>query len=368
MILNIKKKLQIIFKNIGYKVFFHIYGKIISTISPENNNQIKVSKVSFINNSTYRIFEISKGRIYTDTVSDTAFIIDNKIIEGPSFQYRNAMNKDCRQNIVFEKGTPKIKKKIKGTVLSLLTGGAGNFNYWHWIFDVLPRLGIAEKKNILKEIDFFLFPDTKKRFQVESLNLLKIEKLKRLSSLNHRHIESDRIISVDHPYVLTNNATSDIQNIPIWIIRWLQSKFIKTNLSKGEFPKKIYINRKDSPYESKNIRKIINEEEVIKFLEKSGFVSMVLSELSFEQQIKLFCEAEFVTGLHGAGFANIVFCKPETKILELKPHTSGDVIKNLAKNVNLKYQDISIKPSINDLQNQSGQIIIPLTDLKNKIN
>ena len=59
MILNIKKKLQIIFKNIGYKVFFHIYGKIISTISPENNNQIKVSKVSFINNSTYRIFEIS---------------------------------------------------------------------------------------------------------------------------------------------------------------------------------------------------------------------------------------------------------------------------------------------------------------------
>ena len=44
------------------------------------------------------------------------------------------------------------------------------------------------------------------------------------------------------------------------------------------------------------------------------------------------------------------------------------LIKNLAKTVNLKYQDISIKPSINDLQNQSGQIIIPLTDLKNKIN
>ena len=40
------------------------------------------------------------------------------------------------KNIVFSKGTPRFKKRIKGNLFSLLTGGAGNHNYWHWMFDV----------------------------------------------------------------------------------------------------------------------------------------------------------------------------------------------------------------------------------------
>ena len=368
MNIDTKKNLQKFFKNIGYKIFFLIYGRIKGVLSPAENNNIKVKEVFLKENQSYRLFDIPNGRLYTDTVSDTAFIVDNKIVEGPSFQYRNATNQNCKQNIVFEKGTPKLQKKIHGTVFSLLTGGAGNFNYWHWIFDVLPRLGIIEKKDILKEIDYYLFPDINKKFQKESLDLLKIQKHKRLSSLTCRHIYSKRIISVDHPYVLTNNATTDIQNIPPWIIRWLRSKFILKNRINNDLPKKIYISRKDSVYESLQIRKIINENEVVEFLEKNGFVSVILSELSFENQIELFMNANFVTGLHGAGYANIIFCSPNTKILELKPNTSGEVIKNLSKNTNLNYRDISIKPSINNLQNQSGQIIIPISELKEKIN
>ena len=53
------------------------------------------------------------------------------------------------------------KKKIKGTVFSLLTGGGGNSNYWHWLFDVLPRINILENKIDLQSIDYFLFLDLK---------------------------------------------------------------------------------------------------------------------------------------------------------------------------------------------------------------
>ena len=38
-------------------------------------------------------------------------------------------------------------------VLSLLTGGAGNDNYSHWLYDVLPRVALCENVSNLSKID-----------------------------------------------------------------------------------------------------------------------------------------------------------------------------------------------------------------------
>jgi len=72
--------------------------------------------------------------------------------------------------------------------MSLLTGGAGNENYWHWFFDVLPRLWIAEKKINLKNINYFLFPNLKRKFQIETIKILKIPFNNCLSSKKYKHI------------------------------------------------------------------------------------------------------------------------------------------------------------------------------------
>ena len=42
----------------------------------------------------------------------------------------------------------KILRNINGSVFSLLSGGAAKNNYWHWIFDTLPKIAILEKLNI----------------------------------------------------------------------------------------------------------------------------------------------------------------------------------------------------------------------------
>ena len=103
--------------------------------------------------------------------------IDKKVIEGPSFQQRHILgskiyNSNISENIVFTKGTPRKLKTLKGSMLSLLTGGGGNNNYWHWLFDVLPRLGLCSKIIDLKQIDYFLLPSCAQKFQSESLNFL----------------------------------------------------------------------------------------------------------------------------------------------------------------------------------------------------
>lgn len=377
MLNNFKKKLQFIFKKIGYSLFFLLYGKVADVIKASNNKDTKVDKIFISPDMSYRIFKMSNSRIYTDTVNDTAFIIDKKIIEGPSFQNRDLYSKtgdilfasknvECKKNIVFEKGTPKFKKKIKGSVFSLLTGGAGNSNYWHWLFDVIPRFAIVEKKISLDEIDFFLLPSTAKKFQQDILNLLDIPKNKRLSSFKFRHVHAETIIAVDHPWVIKNDASKEIQNIPIWIIDWLKSKFIKKFENNNSLPKKIYINRKDAPLKHRNHRSIKNEKEVEEFLKKQGYVSLALSEFNFIHQVNLFNNADSIVGLHGAGFANVIFCSPKTNILELKSSNAGDMYKNLSLKNNLIYSDISIET--NERSYQQGHIEIPLSSLKEKIN
>ena len=60
----------------------------------------------------------------------------------------------------------------------MLTGGGGNNNYWHWLFDVLPRLEICGKTNKLDKIDYFIVPSLEKKFQKETLNRLNINNKK----------------------------------------------------------------------------------------------------------------------------------------------------------------------------------------------
>ena len=368
MIIKFLKK---IFKIISYGITFKVYGKIEKSISFNEDKRIKVEIVNIDKDLSYRVFNISNGRLYTDRIHDTAILIDNKIIKEPSFQLRykdsKIYNSNINENIVFQKGTPRRKKILNGRVLSLLTGGGGNENYWHWLFDVLPRLALCEKILDINKVDFFLLPNSKKRFQQETFDLLNIAKNKIISSEYFRHIQSNELWVTDHPYVITNDSTEDMQNLPVWISKWLRSKYIRNNANDNlSLPKKIYIDRKDSSFSARNLRSIVNEEEIKNFLTKEGFKSISLGDFSFKDQVEIFSNAEAVVGLHGGGFANICFCKSGSKIIELKSQNAGKAIEHLAKTNELVYKSISCKPTKLDKNNQLGHINVSV-DLLSKL-
>jgi len=366
---SIKKKIQLIFKSLGYSLFFLLYGRIRGVIKlTQENEWIKTTKFFLDKNTSYKIYNIKNCRIYTDTVSDTAYIIDGKIVEGPSYQLRNVKNSDIKNNIVFNKGTPNIKRKYKGTIFSLLTGGAAKFNYWHWMFDILPKLTMLKESFSFTEIDYFLFPNIHQKFQIETLDLLDIPINKRLSGVKNRHIEADKIITVDHPYVINNDPSLEIQNLPQWIINSHRKNFLLKKKNNVNLPKKIFIDRSDSRYNHHiHSRRIANEDGVKKILTKNGFSIITLSNLKFSDQVSLFNNASHIVGLHGAGFANIVFCEPKTKVVELKSIYAGEVIGNLAKKLQLNYIDISVTPRDRLIRDQQGLIDIPLDSLERSI-
>ena len=369
MIYNIKKKIQFLYKRFAYGLFKIFYGEIkeYEIVGSNSDSNIQISK--FDNGYSYKIYTIFNARLYTDTINDTAIIKNNKVISGPSFQIRNVKFEEVDKNIVFSKGTPRFKKKIKGNLFSLLTGGAGNHNYWHWMFDVLPRIKILSNIININQVDNFLFPSLNKKFQIDSLDLLEIPKEKRVSSVTYRHVESEKIITTDHPYVIRNKASSEIQEIPLWIIKWLKKSLTK-NISEDEnykHSKKIYIDRSDSTSNHSFMRKLINESEIKSRLEKVGFKSVKLSNISLENQIQIFKNAEIIVGLHGAGFTNLIFCNPNTNVIELKPAGAGPVIANLAEKCELNYKVISKKPEKFDQNNQLGFIKVEINEILSKL-
>jgi glycosyltransferase involved in cell wall biosynthesis len=69
--------------------------------------------------------------------------------------------------------------------------------------------------------------------------------------------------------------------------------------------------------------RICNIQQVQNLLSRYSFETFDLEEMSLRDQILLFQSAEFVVSPHGAGLANLLFCEPGTKVVELTP--SGEM-------------------------------------------
>ena len=125
---KIKKSLQRIFKLITSQIFFLIYGRVDKVINPEDDKRIKVDNVT-LDNFSYKVFTVESGRLYTDTISNIAILLEKSLVNEASIQIRNNNLAKIDENEVLINGTPRLKKKLKGMTVSFLNGGSGLDNY-----------------------------------------------------------------------------------------------------------------------------------------------------------------------------------------------------------------------------------------------
>jgi hypothetical protein len=361
--MNINRIFVKFYKNFIYLIYKIIYGKIYNKFDTKNNDLVKIDEIILDKKRNF-LYQIFKGRIFTTSVHDCAFIINCHIIEGPSYQYRSLDKPtSVMKNFVIKNGTPRLLRKIEGRTFSILSGGASKVNYWHWLFDSVARFALLEKKFHLNQINKILVPSLKYKFQRETLEHLGIDLSKCLDTEIYKHISSDEIIATTHPYVF-KNPTKDICNMPPWIIFWLRSKYKHLIYRNIKFPKKIYIDRSDSTTTKYGHRILKNEQEIKEFLKKKGFTSIILSNLSFQDQVSLFSNCSYVIGLHGAGFANLIFCNKGVKILELRNNKENKAIQNLSKKCNLNYSSLENFDKNIIYNSQQGDVLIDMIKLK----
>jgi len=362
MFKKIYKKILVTFFNIFYK------KPVVTTNKKHLYNVTK--KIFKVNKIKYKIYLIKKGKVFTNSVDDAAYISNNYLLKGPSYQYRASINKKINENYVLKNGTPKLIKKFKGNILSIISGGASKHNYGHWIFDVLSRIFIFQQIYSLKKIDYFYVPNYKLNFQKETLGLLGIRKTRIIDSEKFKYISADKIYAMEHPF------SHKLIKISPFIIKEIKKNlFCKININfnnKKNAYKKIYIERDYSRFNLKgdlspysNERILINNDEVANFLKKRGFKVIQLNNMSFAKQAKIFNEANIVISMSGAELSNIIFCKPKTKIIEIKNNLNDHSdFMNLSKICGLKHFQIKSKPIFHSNVPQNGIIKCSLDKLK----
>lgn len=354
--MNIKKKLQQLFKNIFQKLFFLIYGRVKykNNLKKFDYKITPIKKIFLNKNLSFKtsnyLYEIPNGRLYTDIVEHVAIIKNNTIVPEISYQQIKGELKSINFNKVLKTGTPRIVKNFNGNVLSLVQGASGN-NYFHFLFDIITKLKLCDQVFSLKQIQYFYVPSITE-WQKKIFSLFNIQKEQLIDSKIYRHIKASNLIALDHPWYKRGFVQTEIKNIPIWIVVWLRNFFLKY-AKPFKCSDKIFIDRSDSDYSH---CKLINNSEIIKNLKKKGFKSYQVSKLNFAKQVFLFNNAKIIVGPHGAAFSNIIFCKKKTKIIEIIPkdHQSKKC-QRISKILKFKYIRVKLDRVFN---NSFGDMIM----------
>ena len=308
---RLRVKFLFALKSFFRQILTRVFGpSSISSPGLEAKHSILVDK----GDSVHKILVLKNGRIFTDLCIVVGIIKGPLLYKTFSHQFSSNPAFDLVNNrfgII-----NRLPSRIRGTVVSLLTGGGGNYNYYHWLFDVIPRLFLVRDYYGISSESIFLVPDNSLEFQHSSLRLLGIAPENIFSSQKFQHISADLLISTTHPGLTSSGPKGRISP---WVCDELRTAFVSTGSendlvdAKLDFARKIYISRGDNT----NHRNLLDEKELLSELFLRGFKCYLLSTLSFEQQVELFQFASIVVGVHGAGFANIVFSPENIRVIEI---------------------------------------------------
>lgn len=97
-------------------------------------------------------------------------------------------------------------------------------------------------------------------------------------------------------------------------------------------------------------RNLINEMQLYKRLKKYKFKIINFESFSYEKQIEIAKNCKIMIGYHGSGFANIIFMKSNTRVLEIINRNYDHPLYKLSSKIfKLRYKSFICKKSFKNL-------------------
>jgi capsular polysaccharide biosynthesis protein len=183
----------------------------------------------------------------------------------------------------------------------ILLGNAQGENHFHWLFESLARLGILREAIEGEPRDA--------RYLVPHLSEAQVE------SLRSAGVDRDRLLTVEESFVRFRRVYVPSRGIER-IDRFNRAAiaFLQSMGGDGRPWRRVYLTRRGA-----RRRRVVNEDELMRALSRSGFEEVPSDRLTFAEQLRLFSETATLVAPHGAGLANMVFMPPGGSVLELQP-------------------------------------------------
>ena len=202
-------------------------------------------------------------------------------------------------------------------------------NYYHWLLDLVPRvLLLKHAAQNFSNYDALLLNGSRANYEREILAALGVppEKIRYVDSRERFQIASAVFPSMD------------INVIAPWKVHGLRGLPFSGEQNQH---RRLYLSRAPAA-----VRRIANENEISEVLRHRNFKIVEAENLSWREQANLFAGASVIVAPHGAALANIVFCKPGTRVVEISTRAGyRDWYWQLAAVAGLSYEVLEAQRS-----------------------
>lgn len=241
------------------------------------------------------VLELADGRLLGRHV---AVVTRGGLLDAETSHYFGIA--DWREHPVHWNPFPSPPERFEGTLALLAARGTGH-NYYHFLVDALPRLGMLDRALPGVAPDAWVV-DRSTRYQRELLALLGMGEVSIIEPVPGLSLEARRLLVPSLP-----NAST--------LVTRETTEWLRTSLSpqRTGLPERLYVTRGTAP----RTRRLVEEDEVFAILERRGFVRIDPGALSVQEQIDHFAAARVIVAPHGAALANLNFCRPGVRLLEL---------------------------------------------------
>jgi capsular polysaccharide biosynthesis protein len=237
--------------------------------------------------------------------------------------------KNPKEHPVFGHPFPGEPRQVKGRLGVLAS--RGDCNYYHFLIDVLPRLGLLEQAPEIAPPALWYVPASAP-VQQQLLDLMGITPEQRIDSDEVPHVRAECLVVPGLPSVVKEKN-------PPWVVEFLRARLMKdAKPPPADQRHPVYVARTAGA----NNRAVRNQPAVLRRLERRGFEVIDPSALTATQQIESFRSASVIVGAHGAALANLVFASPGSAVVELFP--AGGVLPDywrLASSAGVTYRYLS---------------------------
>ncbi len=243
------------------------------------------------------------------------YFCENTVVSGNNFILASSQEKPNlqsrylagRNNII----TPEMLKTknqmfLQGTyIIAGNSPSASSFNYYHWVKQVVSNILFCRKHikdQMGQEKICILGPE---------LDEIRLQYIKRIPGIEYTVAAKDAVYRLEKS-VCSNLLWGAYDRTHHELFTKLFDEIFSDIDTSNIYGDKIFINRQDSKK-----RTVANSEEVEATLTSLDFNSLSLSDLPLDHQIGIFRNARSIAGVHGAGFANLLFSPEGQMVYEL---------------------------------------------------